>query len=73
MSSDDDCPWASDESKEQRATGKMSKVFTIDNDEYSDLEEMRGKLLKFATEVNRVVNEDGKFILTHWGGKICVV
>jgi hypothetical protein len=59
MSSDDDCPWASDESEEQHAPGKMSKIFTVNDDEYSDLKKMRSKLLEFATEVNRVVNEDG--------------
>jgi hypothetical protein len=47
MSSDDDCPWASDESKEQHAPGKMSKIFTVDNDEYLDLNKMRSKILEF--------------------------
>jgi hypothetical protein len=47
MSSDDDCTWASDESEEQHAPGKMSKIFTVDNDEYLDLNKMRSKLLEF--------------------------
>ena len=59
MSSDDDCPWASNESEEQHAPGKMSKIFTVDNDEYSDLKKMHKKLLNLAEEVNRVVNVDG--------------
>ena len=53
MNSDDssnNCPWKSDESKEQCAPGKKSKVFTIDNEEYAYLEAMRGKLLEFVTE-----------------------
>ena len=57
--SSDDCPWKSDESKEQCAPGKKSKVFTIDDEEYAYLEAMRGKLLEFATDVNRVVETAG--------------
>ena len=59
MSSDDDCPWASDESEEQCTPGKISKIFSVDNDEYSNLEKMHSELLEFATEVSRVVDEDG--------------
>ena len=59
MSSDDDCPWASNESKEQHTPGKISKVFTVDDDENSNLEEMCSKLLEFVMEVNRVVDKDG--------------
>ncbi len=59
MSSDNDCPWASNESKEQHAPGKISKIFTVVKDEYSKLKKMRKKLLEFVLEVNRVVNEDG--------------
>ena len=58
MNSDDDCPWVSDLSEEQHAPGKLSKIFTVDDDEYSDLNKMRSKLLEFATEVKRVVDKD---------------
>jgi hypothetical protein len=33
--------------------------FTVDDDEYSDLNKMHSKLLEFVMEVNRVVEEDG--------------
>jgi hypothetical protein len=58
MSSDDDCPWASNESEEQQAPGKMSKVFTVDNYKYLDLKKMHKKLLKLVKEVNKVVDVD---------------
>ena len=57
--SSDDCPWKSDESEEQHAPGKKSKVFTVDYEVYSYLEAMRGKLLEFTTEINRVVKTAG--------------
>ncbi len=59
MNSDGECPWASDESEEQNALGKVSKIFTVNNDEYLDVNKMRSKLLEFLTEVNWVVDEDG--------------
>ncbi len=62
MSSNDssnDCPWKSDESEEQHAPGKKSKVFTIDDEEYAYLESMCGKMLELAMEVNRVVETAG--------------
>ena len=57
--SSDDCPWKSDESEEQHTPGKKSKVFTIDDEEYSYVEAMRENLLEFATKVDRVVDTAG--------------
>ncbi len=62
MSSDDssdDCPWKSDESKELHAPGKMPKVFPLNGEEYLDVAEMRGELIKCSTKIVKVVNEDG--------------
>ena len=56
----DDCHWKSNESKEQRALpGKKLEIFTVDNEEYSYVEDMREKLVEFATKVDRVVDMAG--------------
>ncbi len=58
--SSNDCPWKSNESEEQRALlGKKSKIFTINDEEYFDVGNLRVKLLVFATKVDRVVNTAG--------------
>jgi hypothetical protein len=56
MSSDDDCPWESDESN---VPGKMPKIFSLNDGEYSDLTKMRSELIKFSTKVVKVVNKVG--------------
>ena len=56
MSSNDDCPW---ESNEGNAPGKMPKVFLLNGEEYLDVAEMRGELIKCSTKIVKVVNEDG--------------
>ncbi len=56
--SSDDCPWTSDESEEQRAPGR-SNIFTINDEEYFDVDELREKLLVFAMKVDRVVDTAG--------------
>ena len=57
--SSNDCPWTSDKSEEQRAPGKKSNIFTVNDEEYSCVEDMREKLVEFATKVDRVVDMEG--------------
>jgi len=58
--SSDDCPWKSDDSEDQCALlGKQSKIFTVNDEEYFDVDDLHEKLLVFATRVDRVVDTAG--------------
>ena len=58
--SSDDCPWKSDDSEDQCALlGKQSKIFTVNDEEYFDVDDLRKKLLVFTTKVDRVVDTAG--------------
>ncbi len=58
--SSDDCSWKSDDSEDQRALlGKQSKIFTVNDEEYVDVGNLREGLLVFATRVERVVDTAG--------------
>ena len=57
--SSDDCPWKSDDSEELRAPGKISNVFSLNGEEFLEVAEMRGELVKYSTKIVEVVGEKG--------------
>jgi hypothetical protein len=60
MSGDEADPWTSnDGSKENEAPGKMSKIFFINNKEYSALEKMREELRGLVADVDQAVEDNG--------------
>ena len=44
----------------------MPKVFLLNGEEYLDVAEMRGELIKFLTKIVEVVNEDGWDAIAVW-------
>ena len=60
MSGDEANPWTSDDgSDEEKAPGKMSKIFFINNKEYSALEKMREELRGVAADMDWAVEDKG--------------
>ncbi len=61
MSGDDEAdPWSSnDGSEENEAPRKMSKIFYINDKEYSALEKMREKLRGLVADVDQAVEDNG--------------